>query len=90
MRLFVAVEPSAELSDWVRRATEALAPFGRGLRWVSPENAHLTLAFVGEQPEARLPELREAVRAASAGRDPFGLAFGGFGAFDSWERVKVV
>ncbi len=90
MRLFFAVELSPELVGWVRSATERLKPLGQNLRWTLPEKAHLTLSFLGELPDSRLPALREAARAAAAGRSPFGLAFGGLGAFDSWKKVKVV
>lgn len=90
MRLFVAIEPSAALSAWVEQTAAALKPLASGLRWVAAGNAHLTLAFLGEQPEARVGSVREAARAATAGRRRFELAFGALGAFDSWKRVRVV
>ena len=90
MRLFVALESSPELKAWAAGAIGALSPLGRGLRWVAAENAHLTLAFLGEQPEDRVPALEEAMKAAAQGHPPFPLRFGGLGAFDSWKRVRVV
>jgi len=33
------------------------------VRWVRPENLHLTLKFLGEVEESRLPPLTEALRA---------------------------
>lgn len=89
MRLFVAIEPPCALRGWVAEATRRLEPLASGLRWVPPANAHLTLAFLGEQPAGRLEPLREAIRRAAA-RPAFGLGFGGLGAFDSWRRARVV
>ena len=41
---------------------------GRGVRWVSTENLHLTLRFLGLLPPARIVALGRAVDAAAAGR----------------------
>jgi RNA 2',3'-cyclic 3'-phosphodiesterase len=55
MRLFLALEPDdavrqalAEVSAAARRAAGEIA---RALRWVTPENLHLTLHFLGDVDE---------------------------------------
>ncbi|MCG6495092.1 RNA 2',3'-cyclic phosphodiesterase [Kitasatospora sp. A2-31] len=59
MRLFVAVVPPVEA---LQGLSDAVAPV-RGLpgadrlRWTTVEGWHLTLAFLGEVPPERLPEL---------------------------------
>ncbi|MFD0348807.1 RNA 2',3'-cyclic phosphodiesterase [Kitasatospora aburaviensis] len=59
MRLFVAVVPPVEA---LQGLSDAVAPV-RGLpgadrlRWTTVEGWHLTLAFLGEVPAERLPEL---------------------------------
>ncbi|MBI4345997.1 MAG: RNA 2',3'-cyclic phosphodiesterase [Elusimicrobia bacterium] len=90
MRLFVAVEPTPELVRWAAETAARLAPLSSGLRWLPAENAHLTLAFLGETPDARVGVAREAVAAAARDRPRFTLELAGLGAFDSWRRVKVV
>lgn len=90
MRLFVAVEPSPAVREWVRVAGEVLRPKARRLRWVAPENAHWTLAFLGEQPDERVPAAREAMERAAAGRPPVMLALGSLGAFSSWRNARVL
>jgi 2'-5' RNA ligase len=65
MRLFVA----ADLPDEVRAAIAAeqkrigsvLAGSAGGLKWVRPEHSHLTLVFLGEVAEARVPALVDVV-----------------------------
>lgn len=90
MRLFVAVEPTATLKDWVAEAASRLGPLSGGLRWLPPENAHLTLAFLGETAEDGVGRAREALSASVRGRPRFALELSGLGAFESWRRVKVV
>jgi len=57
MRLFIALWPDEE----VRQGLAAL-PVAGGRR-VADADLHLTLAFLGEQPEAALPQLRALLRA---------------------------
>jgi 2'-5' RNA ligase len=41
------------------------------VKWVQPENIHLSLKFLGEVEETRAPDLRTALqRAAGSGREP--------------------
>jgi 2'-5' RNA ligase len=84
MRLFIAVD----LSDEVRQAmageqtrmAEALGGAGALMKWVRPEQAHVTLVFLGDTDEVRVPSIVEAV-----GRDvdaaPFDMQLGGIGVF---------
>lgn len=73
MRLFVALEPPAPvraaLAEWAWQAVGE----DPQLRRVPADALHLTLAFLGEQPEADVrllaPELARALSAAVAPRD---------------------
>ena len=90
MRLFIAVPIPESLKD---RVGEILLPLRRtnaDYKWVEPRNLHLTLAFLGETPEDRIPEIEAAIGKAVEGRGAFELAFGEFGAFDSLERPRVL
>ena len=90
LRCFVAVE----LPEALREAIAAyFAAEGRrvaGVRWVSPANLHLTLKFLGDVSEERLPALRAAIAAAAAGGSPFTLTLRGAGVFPSPERPRVI
>ena len=89
MRLFAAVETEA-LRGWLGTVAGALERVRPDLRWLQPEKAHLTLAFLGEQPQDRVEAIREAMAAAARGSAPFRLELGGLGAFDSWSRARVI
>lgn len=93
-RLFVALEPP----EPVRRRLAALAlelrrAAGRAaeeIRWVPPENVHLTLQFLGAVPEERLSDVERAVRAAAAQARPLSLEVSGAGGFPNARRPRVV
>jgi 2'-5' RNA ligase len=93
-RLFVALEPP----EPVRRRLAALAvelrrAAGRAadeIRWVPPENVHLTLQFLGAVPEERLADVEAAVRAAAAQARPLSLEVSGAGGFPNARRPRVV
>ena len=70
LRLFCALLlPPAAVDGLVAWQTAELAPHGEKLRLVSPENLHVTLAFLGATPAARAGEVAEALREACAGRE---------------------
>lgn len=50
---------------------------------------HLTLKFLDEVPEARLPDLQRALQRAATATAPFGLEIGGVGAFPNFRRARV-
>jgi 2'-5' RNA ligase len=90
MRLFVGLAPSAEALDHLDAACAPLRQ-GRGeLRWTSRELWHVTLAFLGEVSEERLPELLPRLERAARRHVPFGLNLAGAGAFPSPARANVL
>lgn len=94
-RTFVALWPSSAqreaLADLRDRLTVAAAggPRAPRLRFVAPEAAHLTLAFLGDVPHHRQDEVAAAARRAAAGRAPFRWALEGVGAFPAPVRPRV-
>ena len=77
---------------------EALAPLRQRreqlpVKWVRPDNIHLSLKFLGDVDDAREPELAQALRLA-AGRGPkpraLTLEVTGFGVFPDYHRPHVL
>ena len=58
MRLFFALWPDADVTRQLTQVARQLTLEGRS-RWVNPKNYHLTLAFVGEVPAAKLAVLQQ-------------------------------
>ncbi|MDX1934510.1 MAG: RNA 2',3'-cyclic phosphodiesterase [Capsulimonadales bacterium] len=85
MRLFVAVPVTEEIKDALRTAQVHLATLAEGtgvrVRWVEPENYHLTVAFLGELTENVVPDLSDACAAIAAGTPAFRVAIAGLSVF---------
>ena len=62
MRLFTALDLSAEVQSRLEELLERLRPAAR-IHWSPPENLHITTKFIGEWPEERLEELKRVLRA---------------------------
>ena len=57
MRLFIAINFDEDVKARMLEVQDKLRCKGRG-RFTTPENLHLTLAFLGEAPEERIPEIK--------------------------------
>lgn len=73
MRLFFALTFSPAARAALRQAQERLRAFAPGARYPGEETLHLTLAFLGEIPEGRAPQLGELLAALPA--PPLALRF---------------
>jgi 2'-5' RNA ligase len=89
-RLFVAVDLGAAVRRALDELERELKPLARDVRWVAPENAHLTLAFLGSMEEALVPELAKALGEVAAGAAPLQLRLQGGGAFGSSRKPRVL
>jgi 2'-5' RNA ligase len=89
VRLFVALEldenAHALLADTQRR----LAGLGRAVRWVSPEQIHLTLKFLGEVPDGQVAQVCRALDGL-AEHEAFEFQIEGVGTFGTHQSPRVV
>jgi 2'-5' RNA ligase len=90
MRLFVALPLPAAVRREVGELLATLRSELPAARWIPPENLHLTLCFLGEQPVALLDGLRARLRAACRACSSFEAAVGRGGAFPSRTRPRVL
>ncbi len=90
MRVFVAVRIPVRIQRELARLVRQLAETAIPVRWVPPENMHLTLRFLGEQTEERRRFIVEALARAAEDSIPFTVSFGSVGAFPSPRRPRVI
>jgi len=83
MRLFAAIDLPWPLRDRLAGLTTGLY----GVRWMSRENLHLTLRFIGEIPPWRCEEVDLALLAVKARAFP--LTISGVGLFEKAGRVTT-
>jgi RNA 2',3'-cyclic 3'-phosphodiesterase len=90
VRLFVAVELPEPVREHLDARTGPLRQSLAGWRWTPAEQWHLTLAFLGQVEDERLPELMRRMRLAARRHEPFELRLAGFGAFSNARRARVL
>lgn len=88
MRLFVALDIDREIRERISFFIQGIHGLAPNARWVSPESLHVTLKFVGEQPEGKRPEIEKALETVS-GRE-FELRFRGCGFFPNARAARVL
>src|ERR1700722_445930 len=65
MRLFVALDIPEAVRKNIAGMRRDLPSIGSQLRWVPPQNFHVTLKFIGSVPPEKLPPIIEALRRVS-------------------------
>lgn len=89
MRTFVAVFPPPEIREEILAAARLL-PLRDRVRWVKPENFHLTLTFLGDVQEENLNGVYAALGKVCAHHAPFDIELSGLGAFPSARRAQIL
>ena len=90
-RTFIAIEMPVKVIALIASHVERLKGLvPRGVKWVDPQTCHLTLAFLGNVPNDRLPSLSRIVDAVAANSPPLRLRTGLLGAFPSPTRPRVL
>ena len=84
VRVFIAVEPSAEIRNEISAAGQNLRGAGR-LSFVSPNLMHITLKFLGEVPESQIQKIAASLDDISAA--PYTLHASGISTFGRPPRV---
>ncbi len=91
MRLFVSVDLPPEFAEPIDDI-QADLDTASGISTTDPDQAHVTLKFLGDVDADRLPTLREELAAAvdDASLDPFTVRYGSLGVFPDLEYISVV
>jgi 2'-5' RNA ligase len=87
MRLFIALDIDDEIRERIARFAEAVSGFAPDARWARPDSLHVTLKFIGEQPEPILEDINGALGTIAAGA--VALQFRGYGFFPTAKAPRV-
>jgi 2'-5' RNA ligase len=91
MRTFVAIDLTPEIKSQLETLVKKLKPVARNLKWVSKENYHLTLKFLGEIDENQVKEVKSILEVVAQLHHPFQLSLQGTGSFPPGQsRLRVV
>jgi 2'-5' RNA ligase len=90
MRLFAAIPIEGDALTALEAVLRELTATDWPVRWVRPAQLHLTVKFLGEVEEERVPPLRETLEQATAGMHPLAFELGELGAFPNLTRARVL
>ena len=87
MRLFIALDIDDAIRERIARFVDGVSAFAPDARWAKPESLHVTLKFIGEQPEAAVERLKDALATIAA--TPADIHFRGYGFFPTAKSPRV-
>lgn len=90
IRAFIAIELPADIGRALAALQKRLGGHGLNLRWVRPQNIHLTLKFLGDIEADRIPAISAAMQGVADASPAFQLAVQGLGVFPGIRRARVL
>jgi 2'-5' RNA ligase len=90
LRTFIGVDIGKTIRDRAVALQEKLSPSTNGVKWVEPQNLHVTLLFLGEVDDREIPAVCRAVSEQTAGHPPFEMSVEKLGCFPHPRRPRVI
>jgi 2'-5' RNA ligase len=90
VRAFIAIPVSEEIRREAREVVGRLRRAGASVKWVEPENMHITLKFLGDISPDDVENLRKNLAEVLEGHRPFEMTAAGVGCFPSGRRAPRV
>lgn len=90
VRAFIALDLGNNIKTQLGGLIQTLQMTGVDVRWVNPENLHLTLAFLGNVKVEKFQPLEIAMRSHVQFLEPFEISIQGTGVFGRRNRPSVV
>jgi 2'-5' RNA ligase len=90
IRSFIAIELPQGLKTELAKLQTKLKVERPRIKWVSPDDIHLTLKFLGDIEPAAVDRITRAMTEAVNGIRPFELTVRGLGVFPNPRQVQVV
>jgi len=94
IRCFIAIELdqsiTKKLAQIQRRLKHHYHLHDASIKWVRPENIHLTLKFLGDVPDSQINDICHAVSQAAQPFEPFDFQIGSYGCFPPHAAARVL
>lgn len=87
MRTFVALDLDPAVRQRILGFVQEVRSFAPSSRWMSGESLHVTLKFIGEQPEVTVSRIEASLKSVHS--EPFQLRFSGTGFFPTPRDARV-
>jgi len=90
IRSFIAVDLTAAHKRTLSRVINGLARKWPEYKWSEPDQLHLTLNFLGEVPDEKIPQVCEIMRQTLAEHNSFSFQLDAIGAFPKSRRPRII
>ena len=90
IRSFIAIELSPQAHNELASLQSALKKAGADVKWVKPENIHLSLRFIGGIGEETAEEIKKQLAATAAASKAFEFTVKGIGVFPDLGYPRVI
>ncbi len=90
IRCFIAFHVSDVLEGPVTALMKKLAACDAAVKWVEPENLHLTLKFFGNIDDVETYSIAKSMKSVARSFDPLRVSLQSVGAFPSTDKPRVV
>jgi 2'-5' RNA ligase len=90
LRTFIGLDLGKTIRDKAVALQESLARAGSDVKWVEPENLHVTLLFLGEVDDRDVPAVCRAVAECCQQLQPFTMSVEHLGCFGNPRRPRTV
>jgi RNA 2',3'-cyclic 3'-phosphodiesterase len=87
MRLFIALDIDDAIRARISRLLDGVSAFAPDARWIRPESLHVTLKFIGEQPDSAIEPIQRALSRIQASVSE--IHFRGYGFFPTAKSPRV-
>jgi len=90
LRLFIALPVPGATRRELAEIIEELKKHGGSVKWVKPENMHLTVRFLGDTDERMVPALKKLLDTAARGHQASDTVIDYLGGFPNLRRPRVI
>ncbi|MFA4991897.1 MAG: RNA 2',3'-cyclic phosphodiesterase [Candidatus Omnitrophota bacterium] len=90
VRAFIAIEINQQTKQKITRLISSLKESDADVRWVTEDQMHFTLKFLGDIPEDKTLEISDALKPAAENFNAFEISLAGLDAFPSLDKPRVV
>ena len=90
IRTFIAIELNDRVKQTIRELQGHLKPLGCDISWVKPENAHLTLKFLGDVKMKMIQPLTETIENLCRNLHPIETGLTQPGVFPDFRHPRIV
>jgi len=90
IRAFIAVELPTDLKDTIAQIQTELKKSGADVKWVKPENCHITIKFLGDVSSEQIGSIQRVLDECGRSQESFRLTMNSAGAFPTTDKPNII